>query len=445
MKFYILKPFFTLECKFKTQSKFELYNRKCRMFEESLQRIVQRIEDDEINNAQILAEQTKDKDVDRLILNHSKPASDVASLLGMNRVSFKEFVETQIEEGKLEPILKIKNQWKYTLEHIHTLMDLKGIPAWKDQNKGTQVIAVSNLKGGTGKTTTTCSLATAFALDLVERKRVLLIDLDPQGSQSDLANIDLENSPEILTAVDLMLGDKEPDSIYAALKQTGMSHEQIVKESLVYTHIPNLSILPAFPDDERFNSKAWSDTLEKASRGDGSDIENLHLLKEKVIDAVKDDFDVIFIDTAPHMDPLVWSALEAATGLLVPCMPHEIDWKATKKFLKGLGNVKESLPSKGDNLKWGRVIATNHEEGQSNNAARSAKVLNKMKSTLGSELLNNQIPNSAAFEAAAQRSCTVFDFKKSEKEMSDKQLDLAVTRLNACARELMLFINDTNE
>ena len=410
------------------------------MITDSLSKTIQKIEN-EVNNYQLLAEQAKSKEeISNLILNHSKPASEVAELLGMNHVAFKDFVNELLESGELPEVLKISNQYKYTLYHIHTLMEKRGTPAWRDKFSDCVVTVISNLKGGTGKTTTSVSVATAVSLELVNRKRVLLIDLDPQGSQAKHANIDVENDATILTAVDIMLGDEEPDSIYSKLKENGLSHEEIVLNSLVETHIPNLSIFPAFPEDERFNSAAWLKVLEKAQKGGDTGMDSLNLLKNKIIDVVKDHFDFVFIDTAPTMNPLVWSAFEAATGMLIPCMAHALDWESTQKFIKALPSTFESLPSKGKNIGWWKVLATNYEEEYN----RDKHILDKMKETLGSDLLNNVIPRSTAFEKAVQQECTVFDFKKSDKVVPNKQLDKAQLQLNACARELMLYISDVS-
>lgn len=401
---------------------------------ESLKSAGGRLGEDEASHKRSVEKKAKTKDgIDRLIFNHAKPATEVAQYCGVSKPTLMDHVKDAVNKGLLDEIEKIGNQYKFTIEHTHALMDMFKQPKWSDTYTEAQVIIIESLKGGTGKSNSCISLAASLALDYNHRPRTLVIDLDPQGSQSQFANIDVESDGDILTAVDLMLGDVEEDSVYQELVEEGFSHEEIVLESLLPTHIPNLKILPAFSSDERFNSMAWNQQL-NTTGGDNF----LELLKIKVVNVLKEHFDIILIDTAPQLNPLVWSALESANGLLVPCTPHALDWKSTQNFLKLLPETLEQLPSKGENLKWWKVLATNFDDEHD----RDIKILKRMQNSLGSDLFYNSIVRSVAFEQASQNYRTVLDLKKVEKWCPDLQIDKALSSLNAVSRELVFLLNN---
>ncbi len=406
---------------------------------QSLVRACERVSNEETSYKDLVLSLSKSKDeIDSLILNHALPASEVANLCGMNHVSFKNLYNEALEKGIIPEVMKTANQYKYTLDHIHALMDYVNMPRWSDKHKKAHVISISNLKGGTGKSTTASSLAASLALSLKDRKRVALIDLDPQGSQSQSSNIDVAGDVSILTTVDLMLGDMEQGSEYEELKRQGYSHEQIVLESMIDTHIPNLHVLPSFPDDERFNSSAWSQLIEDNKLDENAKMSHLNLLKDRVISVLEDHYDIILIDTAPQMNPLIWSAFEAANGLLVPCTPHALDWTSTQSFLNSLEGILDSLPSEGENLRWWKVLCTNFDDEHN----RDQAILDRMKDALRSDLFNNSILRSQAFEKASQTYRTVLDLRKSEKICSARQFDKAVSSLGSVTRELTLFLSD---
>lgn len=146
----------------------------------------------------------------------------------------------------------------------------------------TEVLAVVNQKGGVGKTTTAINLGTGLA---AVGKRVLLIDLDPQGNAS--TGLGLSQASRDLTSYDVLMGD-------AALP-----------EAIQDSQVPHLDIVPANVD----LSGAELELI---------DVDNRAERLRRQVRAVDGAYDYIFIDCPPALNLLTVNALVAADSVLVP-------------------------------------------------------------------------------------------------------------------------------
>jgi cellulose biosynthesis protein BcsQ len=402
---------------------------------QGLSELAEKISQHEISRIEAVLEGLKtSEDIDRLILAHSLTQAEAARVCGLSINTFRERVAEAIELGIIPAVLYDNKKYRFTLKHMHAIMDWLGIETWASLNKEPIVINTQNNKGGTGKSTTVTSIAAGVALQLKQRRRVLVIDLDPQGSQRVIAAPDMTDDQRFLSAVDVMLGEFEEGSHYQQLIAEGHSHEEILLSTVLGTHIPNFDIIPAFPTDERFSSAAWFDFAEKG------ELTFLRLLKEKVIEPLKAHYDFIMIDTGPHSNPLTWAALEACNALFIPVSPRKLDWVSTGQYINGLPQIFSQLPSKGENIKYLKVMAVNFDEEQ----GRDFEILEHMKDVLGRYLINAQLKRSSAFEAASRNYRTIHDLRKGDNLCPDRQLDKAISSMNDVVRELLLTLKDVD-
>ncbi|MEX6385373.1 ParA family protein, partial [Providencia hangzhouensis] len=283
-------------------------------------------------------------------------------------------------------------------------------------------------KGGTGKSTTTATIATAAALDLNLNARCCIVDLDPQGSIGNNLIRTTNDDDIYLTITDVLLAEYEPDGDYSQYIAAGYSEADIIANIPFSTHLPNMDVITAFPTDDRFTDLYWR--LSKDERN-----KLLTRFRDIVVPVLKEHYDLIFIDTPPQDSPIIWSTNEAADALLVPITPREYDFASTTNYMLTIGARLQQLPSRGENIKWMKVLAVNVDD----KSQHEVRTLNKLVRTVQDKFMTTNIKHSEAFVAAAERGRTVLDIKKSEDLCPAKQFDIAEMSVSSVYQQ---FINE---
>ena len=175
-----------------------------------------------------------------------------------------------------------------------------------------RIIAIANQKGGVGKTTTAINLAACLA-EL--GKKVLAIDMDPQGNMTSGLGID-KNGVEY-TVYDLIIGEAEIEKV-------------ICKEAL-----ENLDVLPANVD----LSAAEIELI---------GVDNKEYIIRDEVGKIKENYDYIIIDCPPSLSMLTINAMTTADSVLVPIQCEYYALEGLTQLIHTIDLVKERLNPKLD-------------------------------------------------------------------------------------------------
>lgn len=221
-----------------------------------------------------------------------------------------------------------------------------------------RIIAIANQKGGVGKTTTSINLSACLA-EL--GKKVLVIDLDPQGNTTSGFGIDKEEIEN--TVYELMLG------------------ECSIRESM--TKVKNIEHLSLIPSNVNLA---------------GAEIELLGInekeyILKNAVDYIRDDYDFIIIDCPPSLNMLTVNAMTTADSILVPIQCEYYALEGISQLIHTIDLVQERLNS---NLKIDGVVFTMYDARTN----LSSDVVDTVKENLNATVYQTIIPRNVRLAEA---------------------------------------------
>ena len=233
-----------------------------------------------------------------------------------------------------------------------------------------QIITVAVQKGGTGKTTTTAILAQAAAY---KGRRVLAIDLDPQGNLS--MALAARIAPDVGNSYDLLMGLPPAD--------------------LIQTTDQNIDVIPAYRDLATITS----------GRGSARRL-------QRALEPIKNNYDFIVIDT-PTAAELQYNALQAATGLVIPLQTDSYNIQSLYQTSDIAEQIRKSHPA----LSITGVIITNYY-GQTNHAKQIREAIQRQAAELQIPYLGEIRRGIAVSEAATFRR-SLFEYARRSNPAKD--------------------------
>ncbi len=220
-----------------------------------------------------------------------------------------------------------------------------------------KTLAVANQKGGVGKTTTAINLAAGLAL---AERRILLIDLDPQGNATTGLGVDKANLQR---------------TIYHVLLE-----DLPIKEAVVKTELPLLDLVPADIDLVGAEIELVT-TVDRERRLKGG------------LESVASSYDFVVIDCPPSLGLLTLNALTAAKAALVPLQCEYYSMEGLAHILRTVGLVKEKLNPA---LAVEGVVLTMFD----GRTSLATQVKSEVQGHLGSQVLQTIIPRNVRITEA---------------------------------------------
>ncbi len=220
-----------------------------------------------------------------------------------------------------------------------------------------RVIAVANQKGGVGKTTTTINLSACLA---EKNKKVLTIDIDPQGNTTSGLGVDKNNAEN--TVYELLLGEC---SLEECLHDSVMKGLQVIPSNI------NLS---------------------------GAEIELISMdqkeyLLKNILDTIKEDYDFILIDCPPSLSLLTINSMVAADTVLVPIQCEYYALEGLSQLMHTIDLISERL---NPDLEIEGVVFTMYD-GRTN---LSTQVVETVKQNLDKKIYKTVIPRNVRLAEA---------------------------------------------
>ena len=216
---------------------------------------------------------------------------------------------------------------------------------------------MANQKGGVGKTTTAVNLGTALAAC---GKRILMVDMDPQGNAS--------------TGLGLVRGHRDK-SIYKVLVEG-----DLIVDAMLETMVPGMSLVPSSTD----LSGAEVELVESSRRE--------YRLRD-ALEQIAADFDYVLIDCPPALGLLTLNALAAADAILVPLQTEFYALEGLSHLLRTVERVKRSFNQK---LEIQGIVLTMVD----NRNNLSDMVARDVRAHLGSKVYDTEIPRNVRVSEA---------------------------------------------
>lgn len=311
----------------------------------------------------------------------SMSASQVAQLCQID----KSRIAYRLNRGDLPPGTMHGNRREWPMVEAQEWVRAFRHEHLRPQGAAAVTITAANFKGGVAKTTTAVTLAQGLAM---RGHKVLLVDLDPQGSATTLFGV---------------LPDAEVDAEHTAMLLFSGEHDDL-GYAIRNTYWPGIDLVCAAP--LLFGAEFALPARQSQDPG----FEFWRVL-DRGLDQARSDYDVIIIDTPPALSYVTINALMAADGVLMPLPPSALDFASSAQFWDLFSDLCNQLVRARGQDKSFEFIDVLLSRVESSDAASSV-VRQWVFEAYGEKVLPIEIPKTAVTATASAEFGTVYDLPR---------------------------------
>jgi chromosome partitioning protein len=309
----------------------------------------------------------------------------IADLCKIDKTQMRYLAEKhKLPQGSKKAGSKAK---EYTLEETIQWSTTLGNWATRPGHCDGRCIAVVNYKGGVTKTSTAVSLAQGLTL---RGLKVLIVDLDGQGTATQMCGLSPDENVDLEDTIMPFIDEDQPDLKYA------------VQES----YWSNLSIIPA---NSRVLGADFSLPMKMVK---GRNVKFWNFLSAG-LRPLRNQFDVIILDTSPSLSYMTMNAMFAADGLIMPCPPESFDFASSVQFWDLFGELTRNFKEGAKVFEFVTVVLAKTKSTDSHRLVKQWMV------QAYQGILNQiEIPDSDAARMAAAQLKTIYDLERPDGSVS---------------------------
>lgn len=345
-------------------------------------------------------------------------STEAARLIGVSDAYIRQLVLNG-EVGEAER--GTRGRLQFTLDQVHDIRAVLGRakPSYlqhRRPDEHLQVIAVTNFKGGSGKTTTAAHTAQHFAM---RGYRTLAIDLDPQASLSALMGIQPEFDLE------------DNATIYGAIRYD--DQQRPLSTIIRKTYFAGLDLVPGNLELQEFEHETPKELMSTRDRTP----ERMFFSRIALaLETIESSYDVVVIDCPPSLGYLTLSAICAARSVLVTIHPQMLDVASMSQFLHMTSELMEVVEGAGgqSDFDFFRYVVTRFEPTD----GPQAQVVGLLRSLFGDRVLTTPILKSTAIADAGLTKQTLYEVGR--ENFIRSTYDRALESLEAANGEIEMLV-----